>query len=367
MKGVFKAIGGIVGGVASGKLFWDQIRDLSNVYEEYNRILEQSIIEYRKKYDDLQASCDRLTPQAIESILQKNLAEELPVPTTAELKGCGNKDERLKMWNTMFTNILARILCISYAETFVFLCSRMQINMLYAEVYCPDKGRPLNTKKVMKSTNFENEDDNESDDEDEENDERFREYMKIFNDLRSTEYILHKGFKVLSVISKAAVASVIKSEGFSLEKQIDYEVLFKSLLFKIFERMNGLVYEKMSLLISPLNTLNTEEEMEPQVRKLHEFTSMVASSNDFFFVLKACAGVQLMNIYQSSYYIFEGKSKDGAAEMVLKPVATILPHLLKIADGTTEAPTMASLFQIMGTSELIDSFMFEIYRGIITA
>ena len=355
MKRIFKAIGGVVGGLATGKLFLDQTSELSKEYKKYNERLEQSIIEFRKKYDDLQSLCDRLTLQSSESILQRNVSEVLPIPTTAELKECKDRADKLKMWNAMFTNTIARILCVSYAEALTFLSARMQINVLYAKAYCPDMGK-------IPRGNGESDEDEEED----ENDEIFEGYMKAFDELRRSEYVLGRGFRFLSAIAASAATSTIKSEGFTLEKKIDYEVMFQSLLFKSFERMNGLIYEKIPLLISPLNALNTEPKMSPEVKSLHEFTSRIAICNDFFFILKACVSVHLMHVYQSACHIFEGKTNDGATEMTLKPVATILPHLLKISDSTMEKSTMAGLSQAMGSIGMIDAFMFDIYRGILT-
>lgn len=358
MKRIFKAIGGVVGGLATGKLFLDQINDLSKEYKKYNDHLEQSIIEFRKKYDDLQSLCDRLTLQTSEAILQRSISETLPIPTTTALKECRDRTEKLKMWNTMFTNTIARILCVSYAEALTFLSSRIQINVLYAKAYCPDKRR-------IPSKNDESGDDDDEEEEDE-NDKTFGEYMKTFDELRRSEYVLTRGFRFLSVIAANAAATTIKSEGFTLEKKIDYEVMFQSLLFKSFEMMNGLIYEKMPLVISPLNVLNADMKMSPEVKSLYEFTSRIAICNDFFFILKACASVHLMHVYQTACHIFEGKGDGGVTEMTLKPVATILPHLLKISDSTMEKSTMAGLSQAMGSIELIDAFMFDIYRGILT-
>lgn len=359
VKTILKALGSIIGGVATAKIFWDQTEELSKECKKYNRELEQSITEFRKKFDNLQLSCDRLTLETAGAILQKAITAELPVPTTAELKACNDKDERLKMWNTMLTNVLARTLCVPYAETLAFLCSRIQASLLYAKAYCPEKAARPNGK---------NDDDESDEDEDEMRDNVFREYMKTFNILRSKEYIFCEGFKCLSVIAKDAAELTIKSEGITLDKQIDYENTFKLLLSNAFEQMNIFVYEKMPLLISPLNALNTEAAMKPDEKMLHEFTSEIATSNDFFFILNMGVRIYLMYAYRSAYQIFESKAtKDettGAA--VLRPVASVLPRLLKIADSMAEVPTMGPIFQTMGSIERIDALMYEIYRGLIT-
>lgn len=372
MKSVFKKVVGVLGGVTVGKLFWDQTEELAQEYEGYNTQLADSIARVRENFDTLQANCDRIAARTVGATLHKGIREELPVPTAADLKACKDKEERLRLWNTMLVNTLARVLCVSYAGCFTFLCARMQINLMHADAYCPDKSSQLRNKRKQgvnssSSSRESGEEDESEEDEEEERDSAFREQMKVFSELRRTEYILNRGLKTLAAMATNVSTAVIKSEGCSLEKQMDYDASFQSLLFKAFERMNGIIYERMPYLISPLNSLNMETRMEPNVRRIYDFTNRMGGSNDFFFTLKACAGMQLMHIYERMCYVFEGQTESNNPVMVSKAMANVLPHLLRATDAMTETAVAASLFQVMGTVEMVDVLMFEIYRGAITS